>query len=139
MMKPVENDYVFSMEIPVRDYELDAEGIVNNANYLHYFEVTRHCFCQQGGFSFKRMGEEGIVPVMSRIEADYKAPLRSGDTMVSKLWVEAQGARFVFHQDIFNKATGELVIRAVISIVCIEHGRLRRGNRLREVFKRYLK
>ena len=28
--------YVFSLEMQVRDYELDAEGIVNNANYLHY-------------------------------------------------------------------------------------------------------
>ena len=26
----------------VRDYELDAEGIVNNANYLHYLEQTQY-------------------------------------------------------------------------------------------------
>lgn len=138
-MKLIDNDYIFSMEIPVRDYELDAEGIVNNANYLHYFEFTRHCFCEQAGFSFKRMGEDGIVPVMSRIEADYKTPLRSGDTMVSKMWVELKGVRFVFHQDIFNKATGELVIQAIISIVCIENGHLGRGEKLQEAFKSYLK
>lgn len=48
--------YVYSIDIKVRDYELDAEGIVNNANYLHYLEYTRHCFCEDCGFSFKRMG-----------------------------------------------------------------------------------
>ena len=42
--------YVYSIDIKVRDYELDAEGIVNNANYLHYLEYTRHCFCEDCGF-----------------------------------------------------------------------------------------
>ncbi len=28
--------FIFELEIEVRDYEIDAEGIVNNANYLHY-------------------------------------------------------------------------------------------------------
>ena len=34
--------YIFMLEIGVRDYELDSEGIVNNAIYLHYLEHTRH-------------------------------------------------------------------------------------------------
>ena len=36
----------------VRDYECDIEGIVNNANYLHYAEHTRHLFLQKCGLSF---------------------------------------------------------------------------------------
>ena len=39
-----ENKYIFEYIIDVRDYEIDAEGIVNNANYLHYLEHTRHEF-----------------------------------------------------------------------------------------------
>ncbi len=138
MTKRDNKDYIYSLEIPVRDYELDAEGIVNNANYLHYLEYTRHCFCKQAGFSFKRMSDEGIVPVVNHIEVDYKTPLRSGDVMVSKLWIERRGVRFVFCQDIYNKSTGSLVIKANVSVVCIEGSQLSRGEKLAEAFKRYL-
>jgi acyl-CoA thioester hydrolase len=78
------------------------------------------------------------VPVLNRVEIDYKDPLRSGDVMESKLWVEMKGVRFVFHQDIFNKKTGKQAIKAIVSCVCIENGKLTRGERLAEAFKEYL-
>ena len=37
-------EYDFETRMEVRDYECDIEGIVNNANYLHYLEHTRHLF-----------------------------------------------------------------------------------------------
>ncbi len=47
-----EDKYIFTLEIAVRDYELDSEGIVNNAIYLHYLEHTRHAFVKQEGIPF---------------------------------------------------------------------------------------
>lgn len=132
------NNYIFSLEIAVRDYELDSEGIVNNAIYLHYLELTRHEFCQWAGYSFKDMSNDGIVPVLSRVEIDYKTPLRSGDVMLSRLWVQRQGARFVFHQDIFNKATGAMAVSAVVSVVSLENGRLSRGDKLFAKYSKWL-
>ena len=98
--------YVYEREMEVRDYELDAEGIVNNANYLHYLEHTRHGFCVANGISFAQMQEKGVIPVLNRVEIDYKTPLRSGDRFVSKLWVERKGARFVFVQDRHGRVGG---------------------------------
>ena len=123
----------------VRDYELDAEGIVNNANYLHYLEHTRHGFCVENGISFAQMQEKGVIPVLNRVEIDYKTPLRSGDRFVSKLWVERKGVRFVFHQDLFKIDTGESVVSAVVSCVCLSDGKLDRGDMLAEVFKKHLR
>lgn len=123
----------------VRDYELDAEGIVNNANYLHYLEHTRHGFCVENGISFAQMQENGVIPVLNRVEIDYKTPLRSGDRFVSKLWVERKGVRFVFHQDLFKTDTGESVVSAVVSCVCLSDGKLDRGDMLAEVFKKHLR
>ncbi len=132
------NDYIFTLEIAVRDYELDSEGIVNNANYLHYLEHTRHAFCRHAGYSFAQMQADGFTPVVSRIEVDYKSPLRSGDVALSRLWVEARGARFIFHQHLYNQATGALAVAAVVTIVCIEDGRLGRGEQLRQAFAQWL-
>ena len=121
----------------VRDYELDAEGIVNNANYLHYLEHTRHQFCTQNGISFAEMQERGIIPVLNKVELEYKTPLRSGDSFVSKLNLERKGARFVFHQDIF-KPDGTMVVKAVVSCVCLSGGKLDRGDMLADIFKKFL-
>ncbi len=125
-------EYIFELEIAVRDYELDSEGIVNNANYLHYLEHTRHAFVKSRGYSFGEMSRDGIVPVANRIEIDYKSALRSGNVMLSKLWVERKGVRYLFHQDIYNKETGQLVVSAIVSIVALVNGQLSRDSELWE-------
>lgn len=135
----MDDNYIFSLEFKVRDYEVDCEGIVNNANYLHYLEYTRHEFCSAAGYSFKRMQEEGIDPVLNRVEIDYKTPLRSEDIVVSKLWVEMKGVRFIFHQDVFNKLTGAPAVSAIVSCVCLINGRISRGEVLYKAFKKYIK
>ena len=124
--------YVFELPIKVRDYEVDAEGIVNNANYLHYLEHTRHEFCEKAGLSIRQMHSQGYDPVVK-----YLRPLGLGDSMVSKLWLSRKGPVFVFHQDIFTPA-GEPVIKAIVDIASFENGKLSRGDRLAEAFAAYL-
>ena len=134
-----EDKYIFTLEIAVRDYELDSEGIVNNAIYLHYLEHTRHAFVKQEGIPFGSLTSDGLVPVVRRMEIDYRAPLRSGDVMLSRLWIERKGARFIFYQDIFKKDDMSLVVSAVVTIVCMEKdGRINRGDDLANHIAKYL-
>ncbi len=121
----------------VRDYEVDVEGIVNNAVYLHYLEHTRHEFCEWAGLSFRQMHESGIDPVLSKVEIEYKHPLGLGDRMVSKLRLGRKGAQFVFEQDIY-KENGAPVVKAKVFVACLENGRLSRGERLAEAFAKWL-
>ena len=130
-------DYVYSLPIKVRDYEVDAEGIVNNANYLHYLEHTRHEFCQQAGLSFREMHRLGLDPVVTHIDIHYIRSLGLGDSMVSKLALSRRGPVFVFRQDIFTP-DGEPVVRATVDIASFENGRISRGEALAEAFKDYL-
>lgn len=132
-----EKPYIYELRIKVRDYEVDAEGIVNNANYLHYLEHTRHEFCEQAGLSFAAMRERGLTPVVSHIDIRYLRPLGLGSSIVSKLRLSRRGPVFVFSQDIFTPE-GEPVVRAVVDIACYAGGRLSRGNELAEVFASYL-
>lgn len=137
MMRQEPVNYVFEMPIKVRDYEVDSQGIVNNANYQHYLEHTRHMFCEQAGVSFRDMHAAGIDPVVRRIEIDYLRPLGLGDSMVSRIALFRQGPMFVFRQDIFTPES-EPVVHAMVDIVCLENGRLTRGERLAEAFAKYL-
>ena len=79
--------YIFEARMEVRDYECDIEGIVNNANYLHYTEHTRHLFLKHCGLSFAEMHQKGVDAVVARMELQYKAPLRCDDEFISRLWM----------------------------------------------------
>ena len=83
-MQPDSRQYVFELPIKVRDYEVDSEGIVNNAVYLHYLEHTRHEFCEAAGISFRQMHARGLDPVVTHIDIRYMRSLGLGDSMVSK-------------------------------------------------------
>ena len=131
------SEYIFELPMKVRDYEVDSEGIVNNAIYLHYFEHTRHEFCEWAGLSFRDMHARGIDPVLSKAEVRYIRPLRLGERFVSKLRLSRRGPVFVFVQDIYTEG-GAPVVKGVIEVVSVERGRLTRGEVLAEAFAKYL-
>ena len=54
-------DYIYSLDMKVRDYECDLQGVVNNANYQHYMEHTRHEFLESLGVNFGKMHEDGCL------------------------------------------------------------------------------
>lgn len=125
------------MPIKVRDYEVDSEGIVNNAVYLHYLEHTRHEFCEWAGLTFREMHRLRLDPVVSHIDIRYMHSVGLGESIVSKLALSRRGPVFVFRQDIFN-AAGEQVVQATVDIVSFENGRISRGALLAEAFAKYL-
>ena len=116
--------YAFELPFKVRAYECDLEGIVNNANYQHYMEHTRHEFLLSAGISFADMYAAGITPVVARIQIAFKTPLRSRDEFVCKLRVRKEGVRYVFLQDIFRMSDNKLVARGQVDTVCLINGRL---------------
>lgn len=131
--------YIYELEMKVRDYECDLQGIVNNANYQHYLEHTRHEFLSVTGVSFAKLHEEGVDPVVARINMAFKTPLKSGDEFVSKLYMRKEGIKYVFYQDIFRKNDGKVSLKGVVETVCVVNGRLSDSELFDKFFAPYLK
>ena len=116
--------YTFELEDKVRDYECDLQGIVNNANYQHYFEHARHEFLLAHGVSFAQLHEEGCDAVVARVELAYKTSLRPGDEYLNKLCVKQEGVKYVFHQAIFRKSDMKLCVKGKVESVAVVNGKL---------------
>ena len=72
-------------EFKVRDYECDLQGIVNNANYFHYLEQSRHEFLQQHNIDFKAAHDEGFDLVIARAELDFIQSLKPSERFIVEL------------------------------------------------------
>ncbi len=131
-------NYIYELTLKVRDYECDLQGIVNNANYQHYLEHTRHEFLLATGIGFAKLHEEGVDPVVARISLAFKTPLKSGDEFVSKLAMKKEGIKYVFYQDIFRKRDNKVVVKAIVETVCVVNGHLSESKLLDELFQDYL-
>ncbi len=116
--------YIYECELEVRDYECDIQGIVNNSVYQNYLEHSRHKFLQATGFDFARLHAENINPVVYRIEIDYKLPLQSGDTIISKLnWERKGNLKLIFNQELCRKSDNKTAAKAKVTTVVLENGK----------------
>lgn len=132
-------DYHYELRLKVRDYECDLQGIVNNANYQHYMEHTRHEFLRSQGVSFARLHQQGIDAVVARLQMAFKSPLRSGDEFLSRLALRKEGIKYVFQQDIFRLPDLKPALKATVETVCLVNGRLADCPELDEAFAEILK
>ena len=129
--------HLFELRLKVRDYECDLQGIVNNANYLHYTEHTRHEFLLAHGVSFAQLHEQGIDAVVARLQMAFKRPLRSGDTFRSCLDIKREGLRYVFLHTIYRESDSQPSLRARVDTVCLTNGTLGECERINALFQRY--
>jgi len=119
------NTAVYEQEFKVRDYEIDLQGVVNNANYLHYLEHTRHEYLYSKNIDFAGLHAEGKDLLVTRNEIDYKAPLRSHDRFKVTLNIYREGhLKLVFDQKIFRLPDNKLIVKAKVYGVCQDNGKL---------------
>lgn len=117
-------NFDFELEMQVRDYECDIQGIVNNAVYQNYFEHCRHKFLNYAGMDFAQLHNDGIDAVVVKAELDYKYPLRPGDDFFIRLKMGKQGRlRVIFNQQIIRKGDEKLMVNAKITAVLTRTGR----------------
>lgn len=119
-----ETEDLYSLEFLVRDYECDIQGVVNNAIYQHYLEHARHEFLISKGISFAKFHEAGIDLVVTKVEIDYKFPLRSRDIFKVTVSAKREGnVRLAFFQNILRIPDNKPIVHAKITGAAIRHGR----------------
>jgi len=114
----------FELELNVRDYEVDLQGIVNNAVYQHYLEHARHEFLISRNIDFSAMHKQGNDLIVARIEIDYKYPLKSRDKFKVTLRVKKEGPlKVIFEQTIVRLPDRKMIVEARVTGVCLKDGR----------------
>lgn len=113
------------IELKVRDYECDMDHVVNNAVYLNYLEHARHEFLRSLGIKFGDLSKRGISLVVTRIEADFKASLTSGDGFFVRTELQRKGRlRLQFIQHIYRAPDNRLMLSALVTGTALnERGR----------------
>ncbi len=105
----------FEIEMSVRDYECDMQGVVNNAVYQNYLEHARHEYLKSIGIDFKDYTNRGIILTVTRAEVDYKHPLTSGDNFLVTVALQRESKiRFAFHQNILLLPNRKTVVHGKI-------------------------
>lgn len=104
------------IQLAVRDYECDLQGVVNNAVYQNYLEHARHEFLKSRGIDFAAVTREGTHLVVTRAELDYLKSLTSGNTFrVETRLHRASRLRFAFEQSIVREPDGLVMVKAVVT------------------------
>ena len=133
-----EKEYLFSLDMKVRDYECDLQGIVNNANYLHYTEHTRHRFIRSLNISFSKLHDKGVDPVVARMNLEYKTPLTCDDEFISRLALRKEGIRYIFTHDLYRASDDRLCFHADVTLVILINGRLAESKDYDDAFAPFL-
>jgi acyl-CoA thioester hydrolase len=106
----------FAVSITVRGYELDTQGHLNQAEYLHYAEHARWEFLRTHGITQDKLLATGVGPVTLETTIRFMRELRGGDRVqVTCVFEWKEGKTFGLTQR-FVLEDGTLA--AVLTAVC---------------------
>lgn len=114
------------IEIEVRYYETDGQGVVHHANYLKYFELARVEMLRAMGHEYVDLERDGLFLVVHEVACKYLRPARFGDRIRLVTKVARATAARIDHE--YRAFVGDmLVVQARSTIACIDReGNVRR-------------
>lgn len=87
--------FMATVEFFVRYAETDAQGIVNHAVYITWFEEARSHYARARGTDYADFERTGLWLSVASVQARYSAPARYGDRIAVRCWVEKLASRAV--------------------------------------------
>ncbi|MCP4050877.1 MAG: acyl-CoA thioesterase [bacterium] len=113
----MDKEYQYNFE--VRDYECDLTGVVNNANYFHYFEHARHKFLNEFGISYADFHQnKGITLVLIQAKIDFIKSLKNDNQFCVRLSLHQESRlKFYFQEQIYLMPSEELIAQGKFTCV----------------------
>ena len=108
---------VVETELRVRYSETDRMGIVYHGAYVAWFEVGRTEFCRAAGFPYRRMEDDGLWILVTRVECVYRRPARYDDRIIVRARMTELGSRgLAFAYEVVNEGREKVADGATLPL-----------------------
>jgi acyl-CoA thioester hydrolase len=81
---------IVELEFPVRTYDIDFVGIVNNIVYIRWLEDLRLKILEEH-LPLDHLLADGKAPVLAATEIEYIRPVRLFDSVLGRMWLKNLG------------------------------------------------
>jgi acyl-CoA thioester hydrolase len=109
------------MDVKIYYEDTDCGGVVYYANYLRYMERARTEYLASRGYSVKMLMDQGTIFMVFRVEIDYKAPARYGDTIEIETWVrDVTRATMIFEHVMREKMSHRVLVECRAKVVAVD-------------------
>ncbi len=125
----------------VRDYELDSQGIVNNATYINYLEQCRNDYARSLNIDFAEYHKAGYIFVVAGIEIQYRKSLTANEKFCATAMLSGYDKkRIYFNQEIIKTYDASIAAKAIVHIACLDYkaGKAEMPSMLTEVLDKEL-
>lgn len=103
----------FERRFRVRNYECDAYGHVNHANYLRFMQEAAFDASSSAGYPLDQYEAMNRLWLIRETDITYKRPLGYNDEFIIRTWVESfRRVRSTRRYDFYMAASGEPVAEA---------------------------
>ena len=110
----------------VRDNEVDAQGVVNNANYFIYMAHARHKYLDKIGINFHEMAINNQQLFLTSSNIEFKKPLKANAKFyISCKMIKSGAIRICFEQELRLIENNELLAIGTNIGVCMDGNKKR--------------
>ncbi len=107
-------------EFHVRYVETDAQGVVNHAHYVSWFEEARSFYSRERGRDYAEFEREGFFLAVAEVNVRYLRSARYGDRVAVRCWIlELRSRSVVFGYEVRHALSGELLTTGQSKHICL--------------------
>ena len=118
--------HVHETPIRVRYNETDPMGVVHHSNYLTYFEIARTDLFRTAGGDYRKMEQEGLLVVVTKVECVFRRPARYDDQLVVRTEIMRITPAKIEHNYQVFRAHEKLAEAHVVLAVVDRQGKVQR-------------